>query len=132
MAFDLKKLLTDVFRTESGEVVVVACDLPHGALPDNAAWQDRRAMAAEWRETFAELGKAGGFATQPLLTFAATGANGADLPVSAELGGRDVAMDGALLDSTLAVFLTEYSATAALDGYCRRKEDFRAASLPGL
>jgi len=30
------------------------------------------------------------------------------------------------------VFLTEYSATAPLDGYCRNKEDFRAASLPGL
>jgi leucyl aminopeptidase (aminopeptidase T) len=41
-------------------------------------------------------------------------------------------MDEALLGCTLAVFLTEYSATAALDGYCKKKEDFRAASLPGL
>jgi len=89
-------------------------------------------MAAEWRQAFAELGKAGGFATQSLLTFAATGASGADLPPRAELGGREVAMDDALLGSTLAVFLTQFSATAALDGFCRRKEDFRAASLPGL
>jgi leucyl aminopeptidase (aminopeptidase T) len=41
-------------------------------------------------------------------------------------------MEEQLLGCTLAVFLTEFSATAALDGYCRKKEDFRAASLPGL
>jgi hypothetical protein len=132
MAFVLKKLLTDVFCTEPGEVVLVACDLPHDSIADNAKWQDRRAMAAEWREAFAELGGSGGFEVRPLLTFAATGANGADLPVSGTLGGAEVAMDQALLDCTLALFLTEYSATAALDGYCRRKEDFRAASMPGL
>jgi hypothetical protein len=132
MAFDLKKLLTDVFRTEPGEVVLVACDLPHDSLGDNAHWKDRRAMAAEWREAFAELGREGGFEVRPLLTFAATGANGADLPASGTLGGAEVAMDQALLGCSLALFLTEFSATAALDGYCRRKPDFRAASLPGL
>jgi leucyl aminopeptidase (aminopeptidase T) len=132
MAFELKKLLTDVFRTEAGEVVLVACDLPHDSIADTAQWRDRRAMAAEWREAFAELGRAGGFEVRPVLTFAATGANGADLPASGLLGWADVAMDEALLGCTLALFMTEFSATAALDGYCRRKEDFRAASMPGL
>lgn len=132
MAFVLKKLLTDVFRTEKGEVVLVACDLPHDSIADNAKWKDRRAMAAEWREAFAELGRAGGFEVRPLLTFAATGANGADLPGSGTLDGAEVAMEQALLDCTLALFLTEFSATAALDGYCRKKADFRAASMPGL
>ncbi len=132
MAFELKRLLTDVFHPEPGEVVLVACDLPHGALADSAVWQDRRAMAAEWREAFAALGAAGGFQTLPLLTFPATGANGADLPARGTAGGRDVALDEQLLGCTLAAFLTEFSATAALDGFCRRKEDFRAASLPGL
>jgi hypothetical protein len=132
MAFDLKRLLTGVFRTEPGEIVLVTCDLPHGNLPDNEAWKDRRAMAAEWRKAFAELGAAGGFQARPLLTYAATGAHGADLPARAKLGGGDVSMDEQLLGCTLAVFLTEFSATAALDRYCRKKEDFRAASLPGL
>jgi len=132
VAFELKKLLTDVFRTERGEVVLVACDLPHDAIADNDLWRDRRAMAAEWREAFVDLGRAGGFETRDLLTYAATGANGADLPASGAMGGRQTAMDQALLDCTLALFLTEFSATAALDGYCRRKQDFRAASLPGL
>jgi hypothetical protein len=132
MAFELKRLLTDVFHPEPGEVVLVACDLPHGELGDDPTWKDRRAMAAEWREAFAELGAAGGFVTRPLLAFPATGANGADLPARATVDGREVAMDEQLLGCTLAAFLTEFSATAALDGYCRRKEDFRAASLPGL
>jgi hypothetical protein len=132
MAFQLQRLLTDVFHPEPGEVVLVACDLPHGELADHEIWRDRRAMAAEWREAFAALGAAGGFTTRPLLGFAATGANGADLPARATAGGRELAMEEELLGCTLAAFLTEYSATAALDAYCRRKEDFRAASLPGL
>ena len=132
MAFELKRLLTDVFDPEPGEIVLVACDLPHGGLADDPTWKDRRAMAAEWREAFAALGAAGGFETLPLLTFPATGANGADLPARGTADGREVAMDEQLLGCTLAAFLTQFSATAALDGYCRRKEDFRAASLPGL
>ncbi len=132
MAFELKKLLTDVFRTEQGEIVLVACDLPHGSLADDARWKERRAMAAEWREAFAELGRPGSFEVRPLLTFAATGANGADLPASGRQAGAELAMEEALLGCTLALFLTEFSATAALDGYCRKKADFRAASLPGL
>jgi len=132
MAFDLEKLLVDVFQPQAGEVVLVACDVPHGAVVDNALWADRRAMSAQWREAFAALGKKVGFETRPLLTFAATGASGADLPARAQVGGADVPMEESLLGCTLACFLTEFSATAALDGVCRKKEDFRAASLPGL
>jgi hypothetical protein len=132
MAFDLKRLLTGVFETQAGEVVVVACDVPHDVLADHAAWRERREMATEWRSAFEELGASGGFTTLPLLEYPATGAHGADLPEKGTLGGKPAEIDAVLLQSTLAVFLTQYSATAALDGFCRRKEDFRGASLPGL
>jgi len=132
MPFDLEKLLVDVFQPQAGEVVVVACDEPHDAIADNPAWAERRRMAAEWREAFARLGQRMGFQTRPLMTFAATGASGADLPVSAKLGGAEASLEQTLLSSTLACFLTQYSATAALDGICKKREDFRAASLPGL
>ncbi len=132
MPFDLKRLLTGVFEAQPGEVVVVACDLPHGALTDHAAWRERREMAAEWRAAFEEMGRDRGFTTLPLLEYPATGANGADLPAKGTLGGEPVEIDALLLRATLAAFLTQYSATAALDIFCRRKEDFRAASLPGL
>jgi len=132
MAFDLEKLLTSVFDPQAAEVVVTACDLPAAENQDTPAWRERRAMAGEWRDAFAALGKIRGFESRPLFTFRATGSNGAELPAEGEMGGKTVAMDEVLLGSTLAAFLTEYSATAPLDGYCRRKKDFRAASMPGL
>lgn len=132
MVFDLKKLLIDVFAPEPGEVVTVACDLPHAKDQDTAAWRERRDMAREWRETFEELGRERSFRVNPLLTFLATGANGAELPALGEMEGRQVRLEDELLGSTLALFLTQFSATAALDGYCRRKADFRAASMPGV
>ncbi|HEY3448084.1 MAG TPA: hypothetical protein VGK67_17135 [Myxococcales bacterium] len=132
MVFDLEKLLVDVFQPQAGEVVLVACDVPHGSVADKDKWADRRKMAAEWRDAFQRLGQRVGFETRPLMTFLATGASGADLPERAKVGGADVPMEEALLGCTLACFLTEYSATAALDGVCKKKEDFRAASLPGL
>ncbi len=132
MAFDLIKLLTDVFEPEEGELVTVACDVPRAPADDSPAWAERRAMAVEWHSAFVALGLGRDFTVNPLLTYAATGANGADLPVAGELDRRQVSLEQTLLDSTLAVFLTEYSATAALDGFARRKPDFRAASLPGV
>lgn len=132
MAFDLTKLIDDVFAPESGEQVTVAIDVPRPGLTDSAEWQDRRAWAREWQAAFNELGSGRGFSTTELLSYRATGANNAELPAEAEMGGRAVPLAGTLLGSTLAVFLTEFSATAPLDGLCRQKEDFRAASMPGI
>lgn len=132
MGFDLIKLLTDVFQPEAGEAVVVACDEPGDAAVDTPAWQERRAMAEEWRRAFEALGKGRGFSVYPLLTYRATGGNNAELPATGRLGGSEVVLDDVLMASTLAAFLTQFSATAPLDGYTRRKADFRAASLPGV
>jgi len=132
MPFDLMKLLTDVFDPQRGEVVTVACDVPRTAAEDTPAWGERRAMAAEWQRAFEALGRGRGFATNPLLTYAATGTNNLDLPASGEMAGRTVPLANTLLGSTLAAFLTEYSATAPLGDLCRMKEDFRAASMPGI
>jgi hypothetical protein len=132
MVFDLVKLLTDVFEPERGEVVTVACDVPRPGIGDTAAWRERRTMAAEWWQGFAALGHGRGFTTNPLLTYPATGAHGADLPPAGLVGGSPADIATMLGHSTLAVFLTEFSATAALDGFSRRNPDFRAASMPGV
>jgi hypothetical protein len=132
MPFDLIKLLTDVFDPQAGETVTVASDMPRSAAEDTPAWRERRAMAAEWHRAFSALGRGRGFTVTPILTYRATGSNNADLPRQAEMGGGHVALVDTLLGSTLAVFLTEYSATAPLDGLCAMKEDFRAASMPGV
>ncbi len=132
MAFDLVKLLTDVFDPQAGEVVTVACDVPRNDADDSDRWRERRAMAAEWHAAFSALGHGRGFTTNPLLRFTATGANNSDLPSEAVLGDAKVPMEATLLDSTLLVFLTEFSATAPLSVLTERKEDLRAASLPGV
>ena len=132
MAFDLIKLLTDVFDPQAGEVVTVACDVPRAGGDDTPAWKERRAMAVEWQKAFTALGRARQFSTNPLLTFPATGMHGGDLPGQAEMAGKRVALDEVLMGTTLAAFLTEYSATAALDDMCKRAADFRAASMPGV
>jgi hypothetical protein len=132
MPFDLEALLIDVFRPEPGEVVVVGCDLPRPGLDDTPAWAARRAMAADWREAFRALGSRLGFTVNPLLTYTATGADNAELPRLARLGGPEVDLEPALLGSTLAAFLTQFSATAPLSALCLRKRDFRAASMPGI
>ena len=132
MAFDLIKLLTDVFDPQAGELVTVVCDVPPTAREDNPAWRERRAMAAEWQRAFAALGRGRNFTTNAILTYAATAANNAELPEMGELGGAGVPLVATLLESTLVVFLTEYSATAPLDRLSKLKEDFRAASMPGV
>ena len=132
MAFDLIKLLTDVFDPQADEVVTVACDMPRSLGEDNDAWRERRAMAGEWQRAFAALGRGRHFTTRPILTYPATGANGAQLPDTGAIAGKPAPIRETLLESTLAVFLTEYSATAALDGLCSEKQDFRAASMPGV
>lgn len=132
MAFDLIKLLVDVFDPQPGEVVTVACDVPDRPGKDTPAWAERREMATEWQRAFAALGRGRGFTVNPLLLYPATWANGAELPETGTMAGETVALEHVLLDSTLAVFLTEFSATAALDGLTRKKKDFRAASMPGV
>ncbi len=132
MAIDLEKLLVDVFDPQPGEVVTVMVDLPHGDIADNPEWKERRRMAEEWREAFARLGSRIGFEVRPMLSFPATGANNADLPETGFLEGEEVPLRETLLDSTLVVAMTEFSATAPLSELAEEKEDFRAASMPGV
>ncbi len=130
--FDVEKLLADVFDPQEGEVVTVMVDLPHDGIGDNPAWQERRQMAEEWREALARLGARRRFTVNPMLSYPATGANNADLPARGWLEGEEVDLREVLLGSTLVIAMTEYSATAPLAGLADQKEDFRAASMPGV
>jgi hypothetical protein len=132
MALDLHRFFVDVFEPEPGEVVTVACDLPTPTAPDRPAWVERRAMAEEWRRALEDLGNRLGFTTNPLLTYPATGANNADLPEHGVLSATPVRLDETLHATTLALFLTQFSATAPLDRLSRQHDDFRAASMPGV
>jgi leucyl aminopeptidase (aminopeptidase T) len=130
--FDLRKLLVDVFDPQEGETVTVAVDEPREGVADSPAWRERREMAAAWRSELERLGAERGFAVRPLLRFPATGANNADLPQRGRLAEQEVAVEQALLESTLVLALTQFSATAPLSVLSERKDDFRAASMPGV
>mgnify|MGYP006286346789 CR=1 FL=1 len=129
---DLGKLLVDVFDPQQGETVTVAVDVPHGGLSDTAAWRERRGMAEEWRSALVRLGDERGFSVNPLLQFAATGANNADLPAAGRLGEDEVDLGATLTSSTLVIAMTQFSATAPLAKVAQTNRDFRAASMPGV
>lgn len=130
--FDIEKLLIDVFDPQAGEQVIVTVDEPADGMKDNPQWRERREMADQWRQALEKLGRQRDFAVAPLLRFPATGANNADLPARGVLDGKEVDLEQTLLASTLVIAMTEYSATAPLSLLAERKEDFRAASMPGV
>ncbi len=134
-SFNLEKFLVDVFAPERGERAAVLTDLPTQTSPDTGAWKERRTMAAEWRDGLAALGLKRGFEVLPLVTYPATGAHGADFPPEGQVAGRPVAMASLLDQASLALAMTQLSATAALVDVSKRRPGahvFRAASMPGI
>ncbi|MBZ5638580.1 MAG: aminopeptidase [Acidobacteriia bacterium] len=134
-AFDLERFLVDVFAPEAGERVAVMVDVPTSSCPDDSDWGDRRRMAEEWRAGLERLGRRIGFEVLPLVSYPATGSNGASLPANAELGGKSVPMASLFDGVTLVLALTEFSATAPLIDVSKRRpgaDVFRAASMPGI
>ena len=131
MAFNLPKLLTDVFDPQKGERVLVMYDLPHGRILDTKEWKERRKMAEEWHQAFVTLGKEREFFVHPLLSYAATGQHNGPLPAGGEMGGKAVSIESVIKETTLAVALTEYSATAPLVTLAKTYR-FRAASMPSV
>jgi leucyl aminopeptidase (aminopeptidase T) len=129
-AFDLEKLIVDVFAPQAGEKVLVMTDLPHDELEDNEMWVQRRTMAEEWHSGFLRLGAKEGFTVFPPLSYPATGANNADLPEAAEMGGKKILFEEVFRDTNIAVALTEYSATAPLIGFTQVFPSLRCASMP--
>jgi hypothetical protein len=131
-AFDLEKLMIDVFDPQPGEKVLVMTDLPHGDLDDHEEWSERRKMAEEWRSTFKALEGELGIIVHPLLTYPATGAQSGSLPDQGEMDGRPVRLEEIVSDSNIVVALTEFSATAPLAEYTQRFPNLRVASMPGV
>lgn len=134
-SFDLRRFLIDVFAPEPGERVAVLVDLPTASVPDTPQWKERRRMAEEWRAGLQSLGAETGFEVLPLVAYPAVGTHGGDFPPEADVAGRKVSTASILEDLSLALVLSEFSATAALVDVCRRRPDarlFRAASMPGV
>ncbi|MFH1728372.1 MAG: hypothetical protein ABIA04_08140 [Pseudomonadota bacterium] len=129
MAFNLKKLIIDVFNPEKDETVLVLTDLPHGDLKDSPEWQEVRELANKWYVGFDDLSKDIGYKVLPLVTYPATGEHNFELPLNQ---GSPIALKDAIDQATIVVAINNYSASAPLINFTYEKPDLRAASMPFL
>ncbi len=129
LGFDFLKLFVDVFHPEPGERVLVVTDVPSERVTDSVAWQERREMAASWRDLLADRGRELGIEVLPLVTFPASGAHNAGLPLDL---GHPMSLEEALGRATAVIAPTEYSPTAPMVAWCASHEDVRVATLPGV
>ncbi|MDX1388918.1 MAG: aminopeptidase [Acidobacteriota bacterium] len=135
VTFDLEKFLIDVFDPQPGERAAVLVDVPTATVSDHPEWKARRSMAAEWRDGLAALAGARDFTVLPLVRYTATDANGGDLPDEVQVGDERRRTTVLFDELSLALVMSEFSATAALVDVCKRRPDahvFRAASMPGI
>lgn len=144
LTFDeLMRLLSSVFalKLREGELTILV-DLPDEKVPDNDGWFDRRQIAGEWYNVLTENSLQTPFSEVNLCTYKNVGSNNNDLPPfvkkireyisDASLGaGMLVSLDEVLASSSVAIALTELSATAPLK-MLARKFQFRGASMPGF
>jgi hypothetical protein len=124
--FILKKYLRDVFDPQHDEQILFMIDVPETEADDNKDWQDRREMAERWRQGFIDLG----FSVSPLLKYTATGSHNVDLPAFGTQVGVEVPMDDVIVEHTIILSFSEFSATAPLTTLFKTHEHLRGASLP--
>jgi leucyl aminopeptidase (aminopeptidase T) len=132
MAFDLGRFFEDIFKPQQGEIVTVVHDVPHGNIADNAAWKERRRMAAGWRDALAGMADRWGITVNPTATYPATGSNNANLPETCKMGGREQSLEEVVTRSTILLAMPEFSATAPLYPYARESDRLRIGSMPGV
>ena len=130
MSFELEKFFVDVFAPQSGDVLTVMYDLPHGEIHDQAAWQERREMAEEWHRKISGFAPKYGVRVNPLVSYEATGAHARDLPELGQSEGTTVRLEDVMRDSTILISMPQFSATAPLIVLTQKYENLRVASMP--
>jgi hypothetical protein len=130
MAFELQRLFVDVFAPQSGDVVTIMYDLPHGEIRDHKEWQERRKMADEWHRQIVGFSKSHGVLVNPIVTYNATGSHNADMPEYGMYRGERVRLEDIIRDSTIVISMPQFSASAPLVGFTRKYQNLRVASMP--
>jgi leucyl aminopeptidase (aminopeptidase T) len=130
MKFDLKKFFGDVFAPQSGDVVTVMYDLPHGEIRDTEEWQARRLMAEEWHEKINAFSADFGITVHPMVTYLATGSHNANMPDDGMWKNRKTGLEDIIKGSTILISMPEFSASAPLAEFAKKYANLRAASMP--
>lgn len=142
---ELAALVARVFvPTAEDRLLGVMVDLPDERVPDDAAWEERRSVAAGWVRLLQAQERAVGYATR-LLLYPNVGTNNGDLPdrcwvhrggaVPGHAGELDPSAGipmGEIFDShPMLLSVTKFSATAPLK-VAARTHPMRAATMPGF
>jgi hypothetical protein len=130
MPFDLEKLFVDVFAPQSGDVVTIMIDLPHGSIADHEEWQERREMAQDWHRQIVGFSDHYGIRANPIVTYESTGSHHADLPEYGLCEGKSLQLEDTIRDSTIVISMPQYSATAPLARLAMKHAHLRVASMP--
>jgi hypothetical protein len=130
MAFDLEKLFVDVFAPQTGDILTIMHDLPHGRILDNSEWLDRRRMADEWHAQITAFSKKYGMSVNPIVTYNATGSHNSNMPEYGIWKGERTRLEDIIRDSNIIISMPQYSASAPLIGFTRKYTDLRVASMP--
>jgi len=144
-ASELSALVARVFQpTHEDSRLGIMVDLPDEKVPDDAAWRERREIAADWAALLAAEAATVGYETR-LLLYPNVRTNNGDLPDRCFIhGGGPVPVAAAELDPAASVpmaevfdsfpmllALTKFSSTAPLK-MAARKHPMRAATMPGF
>ncbi len=144
-AAELAALVSRVFVPTAGDRLLgIMVDLPDERVPDDAEWQARRAIAAEWVGLLDAQAATVGYRTH-LLLYPNVHTNNGDLPDRCWIHGRGPLAQGAealdpagarpmaeVLDThPMLVAITKFSSTAPLK-VAARTHPLRAATMPGF
>lgn len=139
----LNALLTTVFAPRPNERgLTIFMDLPGGKLTDQAAWMDRRRIAAEWYALLVQNFETVPFPRVNCCAYPNVGSNNGDLPqvvllIDSDDGSHTPPSEGEvplrqiLEESSVVLAVTELSSTAPLK-ILARELGFRGATLPGF
>lgn len=141
---ELVALVRRVFVPRPDETALaILVDLPDDAVPDDAAWSSRRAMAAAWVEALQAQQKSLGLEPS-LVIYPNVHTNNGDLPERAWIhrGGplppvselnpaEALAFSEIYARHPILVAMTKFSATAPLK-LAAKKHPIRAATMPGF
>ena len=130
MPFQLERFFVDVFAPQSGDVLTIMYDLPHGEIQDQAAWQERREMAIEWHHKIAAFASKYDVRVNPLVLYNATGAHARDLPEFGHSEDKTVRLEDVIGGSTILISMPQFSATAPLLAFTQKYAALRVASMP--
>jgi len=144
-ADELVALVQRVFTPGEGDRgLAIIVDMPDAEAADNAAWKERREMAADWAGLLSERKSEIGMERVNLLLYRNVRANNANLPATGtyhsqgplpnnadEMRGGAVSFDQVFESHEILIAPTQFSATAPLK-MAARQCGFRAATMPGF